>query len=119
MHVGRHCIGGFCFEVRFLGLAYIIHYTSEIFPNLSGVREIQVPHIAIRYSPNLVSLAIRSAVIVGDVLVLLVTWSKTASLYRESRRLGIKAPLATLLFRDGELIIILESMPPLYAQVHV
>lgn len=51
---------------------------------------------------DLVSLATRIAVIIGDVLVLLVTWSKTAQLYRESRRLRIKAPLATLLFRDGE-----------------
>ena len=37
-----------------------------------------------------------------DVLVLLVTWSKTAMAYRETRRLGIKAPLVTLLFRDGK-----------------
>ena len=49
-----------------------------------------------------VSLATRIAVIIGDVLVLGVTWSKTMQLYRESRHLGIKAPLATLLFRDGE-----------------
>ena len=59
-------------------------------------------HAAIQYSSHLVSMATRIAVIIGDVLVLLVTWSKTAQLYRESRRLGIKAPLATLLFRDGE-----------------
>ena len=51
---------------------------------------------------DLVSLATRIAVIIGDGLVLFVTWSKTAQLYRESRRLGIRAPLATLLFRDGE-----------------
>ena len=42
------------------------------------------------------------AVIIGDALVLLVTWSKTAQSYRECRRLEIKAPLATLLFHDGE-----------------
>ena len=52
--------------------------------------------------PDSVSLLTRIAVIIGDVLVLLITWSKTAQLHRESRRLGIKAPLATLLFRDGE-----------------
>ena len=42
------------------------------------------------------------------MLVLLVTWSKTLQLYRESRRLVIKAPLATLLFRDGERELIIE-----------
>ena len=55
-----------------------------------------------QYSSHVVSLATRIAVIIGDVLILLVTWSKTAQLYYESRRLGIKAPLATLMFRDGE-----------------
>ena len=39
---------------------------------------------------------------IGDVLVLLVTWSKTAESYREARRLRIRAPLATLLLRDGQ-----------------
>ncbi|KAI0086736.1 hypothetical protein BDY19DRAFT_995489 [Irpex rosettiformis] len=50
---------------------------------------------------DLVSLATRFSVIIGDVLVLLVTWSKTAKSYREARQLRVKAPLATLLFRDG------------------
>ena len=51
---------------------------------------------------DLVSLATRITVIIGDMLALLVTWSKTAQLYRDSQRLEIKAPLATLLFRDDE-----------------
>ena len=62
----------------------------------------QVPAATIPYSLGSVSLATRIAVIISDVLVLLVTWSKTAQLYHESRHLGIKAPLAILLFRDGE-----------------
>ena len=49
-----------------------------------------------------VSLGTCAAFIIGDTLVLLVTWFKTAQLYREVHHLGIKAPLATLLFRDGE-----------------
>ena len=68
----------------------------------SDVRVFQVAHVAVRYSLHLVSMTTRVAVIIADVLVLLVTWSKTAQLYRESRRLGIKAPLATLMIRDGE-----------------
>lgn len=40
-------------------------------------------------------------VIIADVLVLAVTWSKTAPLYLEARRLHIKSPLAAMLFRDG------------------
>ena len=51
---------------------------------------------------SLVSLATRISVIVGDVIALMVTWSKTAQAYYESRRLGIDAPLARLLYRDGE-----------------
>ncbi|KAI0086727.1 hypothetical protein BDY19DRAFT_995482 [Irpex rosettiformis] len=48
-----------------------------------------------------ISLGTRISVIIGDVLVLLVTWSKSAKLYHEARQLRVKAPLATLLFRDG------------------
>ncbi len=57
-----------------------------------------------------VSLATRISVIIGDVLVLAVTWTKTAQAYQEARRLNIRAPLATMLFRDGamkELIVFL------------
>ena len=68
----------------------------------SDVREFAVTVAVISNLSNLVSLATRIAVIIGDILVLLVTWSKTTQSYRESRRLGIQAPLATLLFRDGE-----------------
>ena len=73
---------------------------SDVLP--LGVCVFQGLVCAIRYSCPLVSLTARIAVIIGDVLVLLVTWYKTAQSYRESRRLGIKAPLATLMFRDGE-----------------
>lgn len=48
-----------------------------------------------------VSLGTRIAVVVSNVLVLAVTWSKTAELYKEARQLKIKAPLATILLRDG------------------
>ncbi|KAI0769533.1 hypothetical protein BC629DRAFT_1442216 [Irpex lacteus] len=47
------------------------------------------------------SLGTRVAVVVSNVLVLAVTWFKTAELYKEARQLKIKAPLATLLLRDG------------------
>ncbi|KAI0781564.1 hypothetical protein BC629DRAFT_1289752, partial [Irpex lacteus] len=47
------------------------------------------------------SLATRTAVILGDVLVLVITWTKTAQAYREARRMNIGAPLTTILFRDG------------------
>lgn len=48
-----------------------------------------------------VSLATRISVIIGDVLLLAVTWTKTAQAYQEAHRLNIRAPLATMLFRDG------------------
>ncbi|KAI0769495.1 hypothetical protein BC629DRAFT_1292030, partial [Irpex lacteus] len=48
-----------------------------------------------------VSLITRISVIIGDALVLVVTWTKTTQAYREARQLNIRAPLATVLFRDG------------------
>ncbi|KAI0084418.1 hypothetical protein BDY19DRAFT_997771 [Irpex rosettiformis] len=49
------------------------------------------------------SLGTRISVIIGDVLVLLVTWSKTAKSYNEARKQKIESPLAMMLFRDGTL----------------
>ena len=40
-----------------------------------------------------------------DVLVLAVTWTKTAKLYKEARQQNFKAPLVTMLFRDGMHVI--------------
>lgn len=51
----------------------------------------------------LVSLVTRISVIIGDVLVLVVTWKKTAQTYHEAHRLDIRAPLATMLLRDGKI----------------
>ena len=52
-----------------------------------------------------VSLATRIVVIATDALVLIVTWYKTIQLYVESRRMQLKTPLATLLIRDGRLLL--------------
>ncbi|KAI0769536.1 hypothetical protein BC629DRAFT_790149 [Irpex lacteus] len=65
----------------------------------------------LRLLPNveilLLTTIARIMVIVGDILVLAVTWSKTASLYLEARQLNMKAPLATILFRDGTIYFII------------
>ncbi|KAI0769534.1 hypothetical protein BC629DRAFT_1533929 [Irpex lacteus] len=58
----------------------------------------------------LLSLLSRVSVIVGDVIVLAVTWAKTAQLYREARRLNIEAPLARMLICDGTLYFIILLM---------
>lgn len=50
-----------------------------------------------------VPLTTRISVIIGDVLVLAVTWMKSAQTYREACRLNIRAPLAAMLFRDGKI----------------
>ncbi|KAI0769498.1 hypothetical protein BC629DRAFT_1680760 [Irpex lacteus] len=57
----------------------------------------------IDFEAVIVSLTTRIAVIVGDVLVLAVTWMKTARVYREARRLNLKSPLVTMILRDGTL----------------
>ena len=59
----------------------------------------------------IVALIARIAVIAGDVLVLAVTWAKTARAYKEARRLNIRAPLATTLLHEGELICAYEASP--------
>ena len=53
-----------------------------------------------------VSLSSRIAVIIADALVLLVTWSKTLQIYMEARRCKTNLPVATLLVRDGESIMV-------------
>ncbi|GBE86105.1 hypothetical protein SCP_0806290 [Sparassis crispa] len=48
-------------------------------------------------------LATRISVIVADIIVLVVTWTKTYSIKRYANSAHIEAPLATLLLRDGTL----------------
>ncbi|EMD31432.1 hypothetical protein CERSUDRAFT_119802 [Gelatoporia subvermispora B] len=45
--------------------------------------------------------ATRVCLITSDVIVLLTTWAKSFLMWRDARRLGIPAPLATMLLRDG------------------
>lgn len=59
---------------------------------------------------NVVSLVSRISVITGDVLVLAVTWTKTARLYREGRRIKMSTPLATLLIRDGAVAYLVSAL---------
>ncbi len=53
------------------------------------------------WTPVIVSLGTRVTLIVGDVLVLAVTWVKTARNLTEGARIGMRTPLSTMLFRDG------------------
>ncbi|KAI0338136.1 hypothetical protein BDW22DRAFT_1298840, partial [Trametopsis cervina] len=50
---------------------------------------------------KVLSLAVRISASLADILVLLITWYKTATVYRTSRKHGITSPLTTLLIRDG------------------
>ncbi|EMD41379.1 hypothetical protein CERSUDRAFT_101860 [Gelatoporia subvermispora B] len=52
----------------------------------------------------------RVCVIASDVIVLVVIWLKTYSTWRDSKRHGIKTPLATLLLRDGEMLLSLNIL---------
>lgn len=56
------------------------------------------------------SLATGIAVTVGDVLVLVVTWTKTGQTYFAAQKLPIKAHVATILLRDGEMTSLNSSM---------
>ncbi|EMD33639.1 hypothetical protein CERSUDRAFT_98202 [Gelatoporia subvermispora B] len=55
------------------------------------------------YIAPLLTISTRVCTVASDLIVLVVTWSKTFTLKRESARHGIKTPLSTLLLRDGTL----------------
>ncbi|KAI0769544.1 hypothetical protein BC629DRAFT_790526 [Irpex lacteus] len=58
----------------------------------------------------LLSLISRISVIAADILVLVVTWMKTARSYSEARRLKIETPLSMMLIRDGTLYFVILLM---------
>ncbi|KAI0781551.1 hypothetical protein BC629DRAFT_1594297 [Irpex lacteus] len=56
---------------------------------------------------DVLSLAAHIAGVVAGTIVLLVTWYTTYSLFKETRRLGFRTPLTTLLLRDGTVYFLL------------
>ncbi|KAI0818721.1 hypothetical protein BC629DRAFT_1463743 [Irpex lacteus] len=64
-----------------------------------------IPALSVK-TQFLLTLTTRIAVILGDVLVLAVTWMKTAYVYKEALQLNLWAPYATILFRDGTIYFI-------------
>lgn len=71
---------------------------------LTGVR-----HIIASYTPVLlirelvsVSLSTRIALIIADIIVLAITWKRTASTVREASRINVRVPLSEVLIRDGK-----------------
>ncbi|KAI0769528.1 hypothetical protein BC629DRAFT_1442214 [Irpex lacteus] len=110
---GKYRMAGTVFMLNLVPLATNIYKAATIIvykdpevcaASLSGPNSLRLS----------LSLATRFSVIIGDVLVLAVAWSKTAQAYKEARRLNIKAPLADILFRDGT-IYFLSSLIKLYA----
>ncbi|KAL6300952.1 hypothetical protein BKA93DRAFT_799786 [Sparassis latifolia] len=57
-------------------------------------------HLTLR-DVNIISIVSGTASIFNNCLVLLLTWIKTYAIKRESARVGLNTPLATLLLRDG------------------
>ena len=43
----------------------------------------------------------QATTIAADAILIGLTWAKTFSINRDSSRLGVRTPLATLLLRDG------------------
>ncbi|PSS32229.1 hypothetical protein PHLCEN_2v1998 [Hermanssonia centrifuga] len=58
----------------------------------------------------LIELGTRIALIVGDALVLAVTWVKTARNLAEGARIGMRTPLSTMLLRDGTIYFALQPI---------
>ncbi|KAI0769555.1 hypothetical protein BC629DRAFT_792037 [Irpex lacteus] len=105
---GRHIVAGLVF------LLNLVPFATNLF-NMSIIRVIMdselcsdVPSESVTAGLNLLlSLFSRISVVIGDVLVLVVTWRKTAQSYSTARRLNIKAPLAAMLLRDGTLYFVI------------
>ena len=53
------------------------------------------------HSPHVVEHATRTSLIIGDIIVVVLTWMKTYKTLREALNLQIKVRLTTLLLRDG------------------
>lgn len=56
----------------------------------------------------LVSIASRSSILITDALVLVITWKKTFNIKRAAMQSNLKAPLVTLILRDGNVPIFVE-----------
>ena len=53
------------------------------------------------HSPHVVEHATRTSLIIGDIIVLILTWMKTYQTLCEALNLQMKVRLTTLLLRDG------------------
>jgi len=53
------------------------------------------------FAINGLTIGTRVAVILSDLIVLVVTWSRTYAMKREANRLNLKTPLVTMLLLDG------------------
>lgn len=61
-----------------------------------------------------VSTLAKAATIASDVILIALTWVKTFGINRESSKLGMRTPLATLLLRDGTGYFMYDTeLPPL------
>ncbi|KAL4248423.1 hypothetical protein ABKN59_008111 [Abortiporus biennis] len=106
-----------CFIILAVGLttpSFNIYRMTVIY-SLSD--QIQLPHMSLcevvsNISPGkartgkliseaLVALLTRSFALLCEVIVLLATWAKTYTIWKESRSIGFHAPITTLLLRDG------------------
>ncbi|KAL4248430.1 hypothetical protein ABKN59_008117 [Abortiporus biennis] len=74
-----------CFNIYRMTIIYSLSY------------RIHLPHIAICQ----MALLTRSFAVLCEFIVLIATWWKTYTVWMESKRIGFRAPITTLLLRDG------------------
>jgi hypothetical protein len=84
------------------------HILPTRFPNIGNLSDrcklssARLSTSLIMLIPLTVSLGTRAAAIIADLIVLVVTWYKTAGIVREAHLLGIRMPIGEIMFRDGE-----------------
>ncbi|KAI0783220.1 hypothetical protein C8Q75DRAFT_784436 [Abortiporus biennis] len=103
-----------CFNIYRMTIIYSLSY------------QIHLPHIAICQSGakisdekiKILALLTRSFAVLCEFIVLIATWWKTYTVWMESKRIGFRAPITTLLLRDGKLMMVMNVIAVILDCMH-
>ncbi|RPD56443.1 hypothetical protein L227DRAFT_578897 [Lentinus tigrinus ALCF2SS1-6] len=88
--------------------------TNVYITTLTTTRTLPPPLFCITSIHISIKLYEKTCVLVGDLLVVLITWYTTYRTWRASRTAQFKASLSTLLLRDGHVILVLSALQLLF-----
>ncbi|KAI0769552.1 hypothetical protein BC629DRAFT_1442232 [Irpex lacteus] len=113
---GNRLVSGIVFALSFVQCATNLARFQLLY-RLMRVPNAQLPKSKYEAYCRL-AISTRTALTIADIVVLVVTWSKTIHAYIAARKLNIGAPLASMLLRDGTIYFlillvlnVLQSLP--------